>query len=143
MVHDTSNGCGSYYLRSEILLKSGRVCSSSRKVGSTNSHRASPRLVHNSSIMSDQVLQPVDLKPHNAKPIEKASLVWQCSPSSDLKPDKKHLHRISFCPMLNQTCVEKHSARSHLLPMATKNSDDQFASWDSTWAPQNLLLIFM
>ena len=108
------------YLGSEILLKSGRVCSSSRKVGSTNSHRASPRLVHNSSVMSDQVLQPVDLKPHNAKPIEKAPLVWQCSPSSDLKPDKKHLHRISFCPTLNQTCVEKHSARSHLLPMATK-----------------------
>ena len=55
MTHDTSNGCGSYYLGSEILLKSGRVCSSSRKVASTNSHRASPRLVHNSSILSDQV----------------------------------------------------------------------------------------
>ena len=53
-------------------------------------------------------------------PLEKAPLVWQCSPSSDLKPDKKHLHRISFCPTLNQTCVEKHSARSHLLPMDTK-----------------------
>ena len=46
--------------------------------------------------------------------------LWLGSVASDLKPDKKHLHRISFCPTLNQTCVEKHSARSHLLPMATK-----------------------